>query len=130
MVLMIFALSGKESEKRIFSCLASISLDFQNATCNLDVCGIECCLWNNRFLQRGCWELGENWQVFFANFAKAQSLQQLLNTIFRSADYGCSMSTISYVGFMMITDFKWWVMCRNEITMKKTFSWSLQKFSF
>ena len=61
---MIFALSGKESEKRIFSCLASISLDFQNATCNLDVCGIECCLWNNRFLQRGCWEPGENWQVF------------------------------------------------------------------
>ena len=38
---------------------------------------------------------------------------------FRSADYGCSMSTISYVGFMMITDFKWWVMCRHEITMKK-----------
>ena len=59
---------------------------------------------------------------FFANFAKAQSLQQLLSTIFRSADYGCSMSTISYVGFMMITDFKWWVMCRHEILIGKKFS--------
>ena len=59
---------------------------------------------------------------FFANFAKARSLQQLLSTIFRSADYGCSMSTISYVGFMMITDFKWWVTCRHEILIGKKFS--------
>ena len=47
----------------IWHCLVFL-LDFQNAKYSLDVCGIECCLWNYRFLQRGCWEVGENWQVF------------------------------------------------------------------
>ena len=63
--IMIFASSGWELEKyEFFPVLLIFLLDFQNATYGLDVCGIECYLWNNRFLQRGCWQLGENWQVF------------------------------------------------------------------